>query len=67
MCTASPSATPGARLNDSVIAGNWPWWLTDSVSLVAWYDVNALSGTCTPAGDAVDACVRRCGSTSITT
>ena len=28
--TASPSATPGARLNDSVTAGNWPWWLTDS-------------------------------------
>ena len=23
--TASPSATPGARLKDSVTAGNWPW------------------------------------------
>ncbi len=22
---AWPSATPGARLNDSVTAGNWPW------------------------------------------
>src|SRR5690348_18020633 len=28
--TASPSATPGARLNESVTAGNWPWWLTVS-------------------------------------
>ncbi len=27
--TASPSATPGARLNDSVTAGNCPWWLID--------------------------------------
>ena len=27
--TAWPSATPGARLNDSVTAGNWPWWLTE--------------------------------------
>ena len=28
--TASPSATPGRRLNVSVTAGNWPWWVTDS-------------------------------------
>ena len=28
--TASPSDTPGARLNDSVTAGNCPWWLTAS-------------------------------------
>ncbi|MNO42995.1 hypothetical protein D3C76_332000 [compost metagenome] len=24
--TASPSATPGARLNDIITAGNWPIW-----------------------------------------
>ena len=24
---AWPSETPGARLNDRVAAGNWPWWL----------------------------------------
>ena len=28
--TASPSATPGARLNDSVTAGNCAWWFTAS-------------------------------------
>ena len=28
--TASPSAAPGARLNDIVTAGNWLWWLIDS-------------------------------------
>jgi membrane-associated PAP2 superfamily phosphatase len=28
--TACPSATPGARLNDSVVAGSCPWWLIDS-------------------------------------
>ena len=27
--TASPSATPGAMLNDSVTDGSWPMWLTD--------------------------------------
>src|SRR3954469_1051087 len=25
--SAAPSATPGARLNDTVTAGNWPWWV----------------------------------------
>src|SRR5438067_1193077 len=28
--TACPSDTSGARLKDSVTAGNWPWWFTDS-------------------------------------
>ena len=28
--TASPSATPGITLKDSVTDGNWPVWLTDS-------------------------------------
>src|SRR5450756_566194 len=28
--TASPSAIPGRRLNESVTDGNWPVWLTDS-------------------------------------
>ena len=29
LSTAWPSDTPGARLKDSVTAGNWPWWLTE--------------------------------------
>ena len=29
-CVACPSETPGARLNDSVTEGNWPWWFTAS-------------------------------------
>ncbi len=28
--TASPSDTPGARLNEIVVAGNWPMWLRSS-------------------------------------
>ncbi len=28
--TALPSETPGARLNDTVTAGNWLWWFTAS-------------------------------------
>ena len=28
--TASLSATPGARLNEIVVAANRPWWLTAS-------------------------------------
>ncbi len=28
--TACPSATPDARLKDSVTAGNWPAWAMDS-------------------------------------
>ncbi|MNP79497.1 hypothetical protein D3C76_1773550 [compost metagenome] len=30
MLTASPKATPGARLNDRLAAGNSPSWLIDS-------------------------------------
>ena len=46
--TAWPSATPGARLKDSVTAGNWPWWLTASAALVAVTRVNVPSGTEAP-------------------
>ncbi|KAG1433957.1 hypothetical protein G6F55_014626 [Rhizopus delemar] len=27
--TALDSDAPGARLNEMVTAGNWPWWLID--------------------------------------
>ncbi len=27
---ASPSDTPGARLNEMVAAGSWPWWFTET-------------------------------------
>ncbi len=53
---ASPSEAPGARLNESVITGNWPWWLTVIGTEVVWRCVNALSGTWPPLGNAVDDC-----------
>src|ERR1700733_14983605 len=42
---ASPSAAFGARLNDTVMAGNWPWWLIESGSVVFSKCENAPSGT----------------------
>ena len=58
--TASPSATPGARLNESVTDGNCPWWLTDSGVASARSVTSADSGTCAPVGDAhVEAVERR--------
>ena len=50
LVTASPSATPGARLKDSVTAGKKPWWLTASGVVLAAKRVMALSGTW-PVGD----------------
>ena len=47
--TASLSAAPGARLKDSVTAGNWPWWLMVSGATVSVKRATVLSGTCTPA------------------
>src|SRR5947199_907669 len=47
--TASPSDTPGARLNDTVTAENCPWRLTASGVLVIRDLVNALRGTGPPA------------------
>ena len=48
--TASPSETPGARLNDSVTAGNCPWWLIESGAVVSVTRVTARSGTGPPSG-----------------
>ena len=42
---ASPREAFGARLNDTVIAGNCPWWLIESSSVVLVKWQNALSGT----------------------
>ena len=42
---ASPNAALGARLNETVIAGNWPWWLMESASVVFSKCEKALSGT----------------------
>src|ERR1035441_2400206 len=42
---ASPSAAFGTRLNDTVMAGNWPWWLMESASVVFSKCEKALSGT----------------------
>ena len=46
--TAPPSETPGARLNDSVVAGNCPWWLIASGTATVSARVNAVSGTSSP-------------------
>src|ERR1700677_3367087 len=42
---ALPSAAFRARLNDTVIAGNWPWCVTASGSVVFSKCAKALSGT----------------------
>src|ERR1022692_4207701 len=51
--TASPSEASGARLNESVTTGNWPWWFTVIGALDVSTCVKALSGTCPPFGNAV--------------
>ncbi len=48
--TASPSATPGCRLNEMVTAGNSPWWFTDSGAVAGSNVAKALSGTSCPPG-----------------
>ena len=48
--TASPSETPGARLNEIVTDGCWPWWLTSSGPTVGTSLVTAASGIDGPAG-----------------
>src|ERR1700683_1445079 len=42
---ALPSAALGARLNETVMAGNCPWWLIESASVVFSKCENALNGT----------------------
>ena len=42
---ASPSEEFSARLNETVIAGNWPWWLMERGSVVFSKWQNALNGT----------------------
>src|ERR1017187_5406221 len=42
---ASPSDAFGARLNETVIAGNCPWWVMASVSVVFSKWAKLLSGT----------------------
>ena len=42
---ALPSAAFGARLNDTVIAGNWPWWVITRGSVVFSKCEKAPSGT----------------------
>jgi hypothetical protein len=36
-------------LNESVTAGNWPWWFTASVVVEGVYRLNVDSGTGAPA------------------
>src|SRR5437773_6407845 len=49
--TASPSATPGARLKDRVTAGQKPWWFTASGVVLGVNFVMVESGTCAPVED----------------
>ena len=49
--TASLSEAPRARLNESVTAGNWPWWAMASGVLRETKRAKASRGTCAPAGD----------------
>ena len=51
-CTAWPSDTPGAVLNEIVAAGNCPTWLTDSAMLRSSMVAIEVSGTGAPAVDA---------------
>jgi hypothetical protein len=44
--TASPSEAPGARLNETDTAGNWPRWLIDSGAVCSTTLAMAPSGTC---------------------
>ena len=44
--TAVPSETPGAVLNDTVVAGNWPKWVITSGPVCCSMCEKAESGTC---------------------
>ena len=46
--TAVPSATPLARLNETVEAGNWPTWVTSSGAVRSSTVAMADSGTFVP-------------------
>src|SRR5215472_13850766 len=46
--TASPSDAPGARLNEMVAAGNWPWWLMVRGALVRSILAIEVNGTSEP-------------------
>ena len=47
-CTAAPSDTPGAVLNDSVAAGSWPTWFTARAVLRSSMRATDASGTGAP-------------------
>ncbi len=47
---ASPIAKPGARLNEMVTAGCWPWWLISSGPTCVTRLVTADSGIDVPDG-----------------
>ena len=49
--TAAPSDTPGARLKETVTAGNWPWWLTASAAACCSMLASVDSGTWPQAAD----------------
>src|SRR5437763_5531770 len=48
---ASPNDAPGARLNDKVTTGNWPWWLMVMGTFCNSRCENAPNGTWFPFGN----------------
>ncbi len=71
--TASPSAVPGLRLNDSVTDGNCDWWFTESAVVDGARLAKAPSGTMGPVGVRTWTCsstsglCAKAGAASITT
>src|SRR3954447_2828396 len=71
--TASPSETPGLRLNESVTDGSWPEWLTLSGPTDGTSFATVSSGTSSPeaartySSDSACGLPWYCGSSSITT
>ena len=49
--TAWPIAVPGARLNEIVTDGNWPWWLITSGATFTTLSTSVDNGTCCPLDD----------------
>src|SRR6516162_6279510 len=49
--TASPREALGARLKESVMTGNCPWWLTVMGTAMGSTRVKALRGTWPPVGN----------------
>src|SRR2546426_10557201 len=59
--TAWPRETPGARLKESVTAGNWPWGLMARAGGPVSKWLKAESGTWAPVADLTEMALRASG------